>query len=215
MKDISMNERARKVLLSMVATLLFTSGCVAGEPYFNLRWFLQDVVATTLIGREAYEELRSLGPFEAEMLIRERTEQTATWVMRRPNSEHAVEDTSCDAFTVRTFTDWQSDMAQDLDNVPQWREAFHGASVLVDFRSGYRGVKHVHLAAAVPSPGIPKSAFVSDGSGGLKFEFFDAAGTYTGAGFDNMREAMLPLNMSLTRNETCEGYEFYLWEFQR
>lgn len=201
-------------LLSVVATLLFASGCVVGMPYINLPWYLQDVVATTLIGREAYVEIRSIGP-NAEIPLRERTEPTANWIMPSPSKGNTIKKTGCDDFTIRTFADWQSAIAQDTLSVDQWREVFHGASVLVDYSVGFRGLRRVQLAAAVLSPGIPKSAFVSDGTGGLQPEYFDAAATFKGAGFDNMREALLPLDMSLRRNETCVGYELYIWEFRK
>lgn len=200
---------------ALFAALVFASGCVVGMPYINLPWFLREVVASTVIGKEAYVELRSLGPSEAEMFIRDRTEPEALWIMRRPNTPQAVNDIRCDAFVVRTYADWQSDNAKDWFSVPQWREAFHGVSTVADVRFGFRRVRYVNLFAAVLSPGIPESAFATDGSGGLSETFFEIARSYVGAGFDRMYEVMSPFKMTLTHNETCNGFELYSWEFRK
>lgn len=205
----------RNVLLLVIFTLSSTFGCAAGAPYFNLPWFLKDVVAATQLGKERYEQARNLGPFEAEMFLRNRAEPTTAWIMRSQRDGRTVQDIDCNAFILRDFADWQSDVFQDTSSVPQWREAYHGVSVFADYRVGLRGLTHVSLAAAVVSPGIPEHAFSLDSSGAISAEFFEIAATFRSAGFDRMREAVAPLEMSLVRQETCDGFELYIWDFRR
>lgn len=210
-----MLDNLRNALLSVVFLLSFTSALAAGAPYFNLRWFLQDVVAATLIGPKRYEEARNLGAFEEEQFQRNRAEPTTAWIMRSQGAGRIIQDIGCNAFILRTFADWQSDLSQDVSSVPQWREAYHGVSVIADYRSGFRGLTHVSMAAAVASPGIPKHAFSRVSTGAIATEFFEIAATFRGAGFDRMHKAVAQLEMSLVRQETCDGFELYIWDFRR
>lgn len=202
-------------MLVVVFLLSCTSALSAGAPYFNLSWFLQDVVAATVVGTKRYEEARNLGAFEEEKFLRNRAEPTTAWIMPSLGARRIVQNIGCSAFILRTFADWQSDLSQDISSVPQWREAYHGVSVIADYRSGFRGLMHVSMAAAVASPGIPKYAFSRASSGAIAAEFFEIAATFRGAGFDRMHEAVAPLDMSLVRQETCDGFELYIWEFRR
>ena len=210
-----MVEGLRTALLSVVFFLCFAASLSAGAPYFNLPWFLQDVVAATQIERDRYVEFRNLDPFEAEMLLRNRAEPTTAWVMRSQSVGRNVQDTGCSAFILRTFADWQSDLSQDSSSVPQWREAYHGVSAFADYRSGLRGLTDISLAAAVVSPGIPEHAFSHDSNGAISTRFFEIAATFKGAGFGLMYEAVAPLEMRLVRQETCDGFELYIWHFRR
>lgn len=205
----------QNVLLLVIFILSCTLGSAAGAPYFNLPWFLQDVVAATLLGRERYEKARNLGPLEEEMFLRNRAAPTSAWIMRSQSVVGTVQDIDCNAFILRDFADWQSDVSQDSSSVPQWREAYHGVSVFADYRSDLRGLTHVSLAAAVVSPGIPEHAFSLDSSGAISADFFEIAATFRSAGFDRMHEAVAPLEMSLVRQETCDDFELYIWDFRR
>ena len=208
-------ENLRSSLLSVFFILFGSSGFAGGAPYFNLLWFLQDVVVATQIGKERYEWARNLGAREEEMSLRDLAEPTTPWIMRSQGAGRIVGDIDCSAFILRTFAEWQSDTSIDVKSVPQWREAYHGVSVVAEYRSGRRGLTHVRMAAAVVSPGIPEHAFLPGSSGAISTEFFEIAATFRSAGFHRMHEAVSPLEMTLVRQETCRGFDLYTWEFQR
>ena len=208
--------KSKAAFLLICALPLASSGWAgAGAPFFNLPWFLQDVVAATQIETTAYEELRTMGEFEAEMHLRDQAEPTSAWITRTAETAGDVTDLDCTAFILRNYSDWQNDNAQDTGSVPQWREAFHGVAVFADYFSGFGGLRQVNLAAAVVSPGIPEQAFIDDRPGAISPEFLDAAAIRTGANFHRMGEAVSSLEMRLLRHETCDGFELYIWDFLR
>lgn len=194
---------------------LGVSGWAGGAPFFNLPWFLKDVVAVTQIGKTNFEEVRTMGPLEAEMHLRDRADPTSAWIMSSTEAGGAVTDLDCTAFILRDFSDWKRYNSQDVGSVPQWREVFHGVEVFADYISDFRGLKQVNLAAAVVSPGIPERAFEYAHPGAISPEFFDIAAQRRGTGFDRMHEGISSLEMRLLSHERCDGFELYIWDFLR
>ncbi len=156
-----------------------------------------------------------MSAFEAEVLLRDRAEPTSAWIMRSTDVGGDVIDLDCTAFILRDFSDWQNENSQDVGSVPQWREAFHGVAVFAEHFSGFSGLRQVNLAAAVVSPGISEYAFTDGHTGAISRDFFDIAAIRRSAGFDRMHEGISLLEMRLLSHDSCDGFELYIWDFQR
>ncbi len=152
-----MERHFSKALMSIAALLLSPSPLTAGAPLFNLHWYLQDVIAASSVGTETYLELRSLGPFEAELLIRERSNPTTQWTMPRPGFDRDIEDAQCEDFALSSYSEWRHKNSDRVDSVPQWREAFHGVSTLAGFDKIFSALNRQQSQLQCDIPASPKA----------------------------------------------------------
>jgi|GEM_PF-4795727 len=197
-----------------LALLLCASPAQGADPLFNLGWYLQDVVAATTMTRADYLRWRMADPFDSEMDLRKVARRDTVWIDRLALYSDAS-GASCEDFRKRTFAQWQN---REGPSVRQWREAWYGVSSHVDYHTAlFNGskVKRLELAAAVKAPGIPVTAFLDDGSGALKEEFFETSAEFKDAGFDRMRDAVIPLEMLMENRQSCDGFELHVWTFAR
>lgn len=188
----------------------------AGDPLFNLPWFLKDTVVATIIAEEEYRYWRTSDVLSVETELRRRAGADTVWIERLP-TQAKVSETSCEDFGVSRHSDWLRQISKDQSSVPQWREAWHGVAVRTQIYRSFlplSGVRRIELVAAVKAPGISKSALDLPRGGAIKERFFRTASTYKAAGFDRMAEIVRPMAMTLTKQNSCDGFMIYHWVFE-
>lgn len=200
-----------------VAACSLARPAVAFEPLHNLGWFLRDVVVVARVSEESYLEWRMKSPVEAEFLLRDQATSDTLWIKNISHS-NKVAETNCDDFSVSNFADWAKANSASVSIVPQWREVWHGVSTRASFQRvslGSSELKRIELAAAVLGSGMPVRAFSESSEGALRQRFFDVASRFKGGGFDRMARKVQHLKMRLLKRQSCNGFELYVWQFDR
>lgn len=185
----------------------------AGDPLFNLPWFLQDAVVATTITEEEHRTWRTSGTFEVEMELRQQADADAVWVEPLPTKSE-LSQTSCEDFRLSRYSDWVRRNTEETSSVPQWREAWHGVAVRVRADRqllSLSRVRRIELVAAVRNPGVPEAALDPSREGAIQEKFFEVASVYRAAGFDRMVKIVQPMKMTLTNQKTCDGFVIYHW----
>ena len=168
---------------AMTFIVICPSPARSGDPWFNLSWYLQELVASATMGHDVHAEWRREDPFATEMRLRAGTRDDAVWIERTPYREHSA-DARCEDFTVLTFANWKHGLAEDTDSVPQWREVWHGVWADAKFSAASGQIHDIGgLVAAVRSPAIPPDAFVAGPGGALAQAVFKASQALYRCGF--------------------------------